>query len=641
MKHFFISLFLFLSGLSNCFAQDDALSSKSQEALGYYSQAQKSMENHDYEAAKTTFKEAIRIDPNFAEALQSLGDILKIQKNYPEAIGYYKQVVKLNPPFIAKTYFNIGEAYFNKMDYASSIEYFELYKKSKALSEDRLKIVNHYLDNANFGKASMESPHPFKPINLGQGVNSKADEYLPSLTVDDSTLLFTRRQNNNEDFYVSQKGSQGKWNDAYYLPGNINRPEYNEGAGSVSADGNTLYFTLCDRPGVIGRCDIYSSERLEDHWGSPHNLGSPINTEGWESQPSISSDGNTLYFVSSRPGGYGGFDIWKTEKDKFGNWGVPVNLGPTINSSGNEISPFIHPDNETLYFSSDGHTGMGGKDLFYSRKGPDGKWAKPVNLGYPINTSGDESSLIVTADGSKGLFASNNLKGFGGYDLYSFDLYLAAMPKKVTYIKGNVLDSSSRERLDAKIEVVRLRDGTVVYSKNSDDLNGSFLAGLKLGETYTFHIMKKGYLLYSENFILTDPPPKNDLDYAKSILIHLRKIALGKKDILRNIFFETNSFILKPESRIELDQVIRFMAINPEVKMEISGHTDNVGEDNKNVILSENRAKTVYNYLIVKGRINPGRFTYKGYGKTQPIETNKTEAGRAKNRRTEFKIIGL
>lgn len=641
MKLFIFLYFILIFLALDVYGQDEPLNSKSQEAIGFFEQAQKSMANHDYEAAKLVLREAIRIDPNFAEAFQSLADILKIQKNYVECIGFYKKVIALNPYFISKAYFGLGEALFNKMDYPGAITYFELCQKSDGLSDERAKIVKKFLDNAYFGKSAMDSPQPFKPLNLGPGVNSSADEYLPSLTVDDSTLLFTRREKNNEDFYVSQMGNQGRWNEAIYLPGNINRPEYNEGAGSVSGDGNTLYFTLCDRPGVIGRCDIYSSERINDHWGTPHNLGPPINTEGWESQPSISSDGNTLYFISSRPGGYGGFDIWRSEKNYYGNWGAPVNLGPKINTPGNEISPFIHPDNETLYFSSDGWVGMGGKDLFYSRRGQDGKWQKPVNLGYPINTSGDESSLIVTADGSKGLFASNNLKGFGGIDLYSFELYQEAMPKKVTYIKGNVVDSLSKNKLEAYIEVVRLRDGVLVYSKTTDRITGSFLAGLKLGEDYSFHISKKGYLLYSENFSLTSPPKKNDLDFAKSILIHLREIALGKKDILKNIFFETNSYVLREESKIELFEIVRFMKLNPNIKMEISGHTDNIGDDKNNLILSENRAKTVYNFLIQFGKLSPNRFTYNGYGKTQPVESNKTEWGRSRNRRTEFKIIGV
>lgn len=639
---FFILTIVFVWVLFNItLGQDNPLSSSSREAIQNYEEAQKVIANHDYEPAKNYLQEAIHLDPNFAEAIEALADVERTQKNYESAIINYKRVLSLNPLFIASTYFSLGEAFFYQMNYTNAIINFELCLKQEGLSEERIRSIHKFLDNAYFGKKSMENPQNFKPMNLGLGVNSSADEYLPSLTVDDSTLLFTRKENKNEDFYVSSMGLYGKWEKARYLPGNINRPEYNEGAGSVSADGTTLYFTLCDRPGVIGKCDIYSSERIIDHWGTPHNLGPPINTESWESQPSISADGTTLYFSSSRPGGYGGFDIWKSEKNFYGNWSSPINMGSTINTPGNEISPFIHPDNETFYFSSDGLIGMGGKDLYYCRKNSEGKWVKPMNLGYPINTSGDESSLIVTADGSKGLFASNNLKGFGGYDLYSFDLYTAAKPQKVTFLKGSIADSASGSKLDAYIEIIRLRDGETVYARSTDKATGAFLAGLKLGENYAFHITKKGFLLYSENFSLTDPKKKNDLEFAKSILISLRKIALGKKDVLKNVFFETNSYILKPESKSELNQVIHFMKINSTVKLEISGHTDNVGEDEKNLILSENRAKSVYNYVIRVGKLPQARFTFKGYGKKQPISSNKTDLGRAKNRRTEFKIIGI
>ncbi len=638
---FFIFSLEILFGFVKVQAQDHAISSSSKEAIQNYDNAQKVIRNHDYEPAKNFLLEAIRLDPNFSEALESLADILRIQKNYSEAIKRYKSILSLRPYFIAKTYFSLGESLFNVMRYPEAIQYFELCEKQSGQSDDRIRSLHRFLENAYFGKKAMENPEPFNPINLGQGVNSTSDEYLPSLTVDDSTLLFTRKENRNEDFYVSILGEGNVWKRAEYLPGNINRPEYNEGAGSVSADGKTLYFTLCDRPGVLGRCDIYTSEWNLDHWGTPHNMGANINTEGWESQPTISADGNTLYFSSSRSGGFGGFDIWKSERNYYGTWGLSVNLGDQINTAGNEISPFIHPDNETLYFSSDGWVGMGGKDLFFSRKSSSGKWNKPINLGYPINTAGDESSLIVTADGAKGLFASNSLKGFGGYDLYSFDLYTGAMPKQVTFIKGNIADSSTRSKLDAFLEVVRLRDGEVVYAKSTDNVTGSFLAGLKMGENYSFHISKKGYLLYSESFSLKDPKKKNDLEYAKSIFINLRKIALGKKDILRNLFFETNSYILKKESKNELSQIIRFMKINPSVKLEISGHTDNIGENKNNQLLSENRAKSVLEYLIKAGKFMPNRFSSKGYGKSQPIASNKTEVGRAENRRTEFKITGL
>ncbi len=641
MKHILLVLLFFNLPIFQVRGQNETLSSTSKEAISSYEKAQNVIASHDYEPAKTYLLEALNLDPNFTEALEALADIYRIQKKYENAEKYYKKVIPFSPPFIQKTYFFLGQTLFYEMNYTEAITYFEICIKSSDAHKDHEITLKKFLANAYFGKKALENPVRYSPFNLGPGVNSFADEYLPSLTVDDSTVIFTRKENSNEDFYVSLLQPGNNWAKAFSLPGNINSMNYNEGAGSISSDGKTFYFTLCERPGVIGHCDIYYSELVHDHWGTPHNLGTPVNTEGWESQPCISGDGNTLYFCSTRTGGFGGYDIWKSEKNIYGTWSIPVNLGSEINTSGNEICPFIHPDDETLYFSSDGWAGMGGKDLYISRKNSHGKWSKAENLGYPINTSGDESSLIVNPDGSEGMFASNSGKGYGGYDLYSFELYSRIRPHKVTFIKGNIADSTTGNKLSAYIEVIRLRDGAVVYAKSTDELDGKFLAGLKLGEDYSFHVTKKGYLLYSENFNLTDPKKKNDLEYAKSIIINLNKIALGRTGILRNIFFETNSFMLKPESKIELRQVINFMKINPEVHLEISGHTDNIGGKIKNDLLSTNRAKTVYGYLIQIGKINPDRFTFKGYGLSQPLASNNTELGRAKNRRTEFKIISL
>ena len=369
----------------------------------------------------------------------------------------------------------------------------------------------------------------------------------------------------------------------------------------------------------------------------PKNLGPEVNTESWESQPSISADGRTLYFTSSRPGGYGGFDIWETEKIGKDHWRKPVNLGPQINTRGNEISPFIHPDDQTLYFSSDGLPGLGGKDLYFSRKTGNGEWSKPVNLGYPINTVDDESTLVITADGKKAYFASDKLNGFGGFDLYSFDLYESARPENVNFIKGNISDEESKEKIDAKVEVIRLKDGKVIYSALSDKVSGDFLAGLPSGFDYAFHVSRRGYLFYSENLSLKDDPGR----LTHSLEIFLRRIAAGKKDILRNVFFDTDSYMLKPESKSELDRLVIFMKMNPGIKIEVSGHTDDHGAKQHNLALSENRAKAVTIYLVSTGKIAISRLTYRGYGETQPLAPNLNEKGRALNRRTEFMITAI
>jgi outer membrane protein OmpA-like peptidoglycan-associated protein len=467
---------------------------------------------------------------------------------------------------------------------------------------------------------------------MGPEINTANDEYLPTATADESMLIFTRKINNNEDFYKSVKVN-GKWQTATYLSDQINTPEYNEGAQSISQDGKVLFFTGCNRPDGLGRCDIYISQKKGDDWSKPYDLPPPVNTPGWESQPSLSSDGRTLYFVSNRKGGYGGYDIWKSTLTGNG-WGEPENLGPNINTVYDEQSPFIHPDDSTLYFCSNGWPGLGGMDLFVSRLGKDGQWQKPENLGYPINTNGDENGLTLTANGKDAFFSSNNLSGYGGYDIYTFELPPNLRPHIVTYVKGTVNDAKTRQPLEAAVEIIDLQKNIPVYQDYSDPDRGDFLATITSGKNYGLNISKSGYLFYSENFSLAGYQAKNPFNIA----VLLQPIEIGSKVILNNIFFDSNKFDLKPESIAELDKLVEFMALNPTLNIEISGHTDDVGNDQANQILSGNRAKAVYQYLI-DNEINASRLVYRGYGKTQPIAPNDSEESRKKNRRTEFKII--
>jgi outer membrane protein OmpA-like peptidoglycan-associated protein len=467
---------------------------------------------------------------------------------------------------------------------------------------------------------------------MGAEINTADDEYLPTATADEKTLIFTRKINSNEDFYKSIK-ADGNWQTARYLSNQINTSEYNEGAQSVSQDGKYLFFTGCNRPDGLGRCDIYIAQKRGEDWAKPFDLSPPINTAGWESQPSISADGRTLYFVSNRKGGYGGYDIWKSRLTDKG-WSEPENLGPNINTAFDEQSPFIHPDDSTFYFCSNGWPGLGNKDLFVSRLGKDGKWQKPENLGYPINSSGDENGLTLTANGSYAFFASNNLNGFGGFDIYTFELPPKLRPHMVTYVKGTVLDAATKQPLDAAVEIIDLERNDIVYGDYSAPDDGSFFTTLVSGRNYGLNISKNGYLFYSENFSLVGHENKNPFE----ITVLLQPIEIGNKVILKNIFFDTNKFDLKPESQAELEKLIDFLTLNKTLKIEVSGHTDNVGNDQLNQVLSENRAKAVYSYLVAKG-IAANRLIYKGYGKTQPISPNNTDEERSMNRRTEFKII--
>ena len=460
---------------------------------------------------------------------------------------------------------------------------------------------------------------------------------MPVVTADEETLIFTRMANNNEDFYTSKK-LENKWNRAVFLSRNINTEEYNEGTQCISPDGMYLFFTGCNRPDGNGRCDIYVCKREGKDWSKPFNLGAPINTSGWESQPSISADGRTLYFASTRPGGLGSSDIWKTELRSDGEWSNPVNLGPNINTPYDEISPFIHPDDQTLYFSSNGWPGFGNKDLFVSRKDETENFQKPVNLGYPINTSAEESGLMVSSNGRTAFFSSSMKGGFGNMDIYSFELPQSVRPNMVTYVKGRVYDAKTKEPLDANIKITRLKTNKTIFEDISDFETGEFLATMPAaGKSFGLSVDKKGYLFYSENFSLEKP---ETVDKPFKLSIPLHKIEVGKMVVLKNIFFETNKFDLLPESKAELQEMISFLNSNPTVSIEIGGHTDNVGDEKANQTLSENRANTVYKYLI-SNKINLSRLTFKGYGESSPMAENTSEDGRQKNRRTEFKIVKL
>jgi outer membrane protein OmpA-like peptidoglycan-associated protein/tetratricopeptide (TPR) repeat protein len=630
MKVSFFFIFLFLSSL--LYAQQRQYSTNDKGAIKYFALANQSLDDHLYDEAIVQLQKAIDEDGKFIEAHSQLADIYRLKWQYKAAIDQYRQVVNLDPEFNRSVYYKVGDCEIHLAEYAEAKQHLEKYLTYDNLSAQSIFMGQKLLNDCNFSLDAMQHPVPFKPINIGPEINTADDEYLPTITADESTLIFTRKINNNEDFYKSVK-IDGKWQTATYLSDRINTPQYNEGAQSISQDGKVLFFTGCNRPDGLGRCDIYIAQKKGDDWSKPFDLSPPINTSGWESQPSISADGRTLYFVSNRKGGYGGYDIWKSTLSDKG-WSEPENLGPNINTSFNEQSPFIHPDDSTLYFCSDGWPGMGGKDLFVSRLGKDGKWQKPTNLGYPINSSGDENGLTLTANGTEAFFSSNNLDGLGGFDIYTFELPANLRPRRVTYVKGIVNDIITKQPLEAAVEIIDLEKDTPVYQDYSSPDEGDFLATLTTGRNYGLNISKNGYLFYSANFSLIGHEDKKPFDIA----VLLQPIEVGNKVILKNIFFDSNKFDIKAESKPELQKLMDFLSVNPTVKIEISGHTDNVGNDQLNQTLSENRAKAVYQYLITNGVI-ADRLVFKGYGKTQPVVSNDTEENRSKNRRTEFKII--
>jgi len=631
MKVAILSFSLFILSIF-AYAQDNRYSTTNQQAIKHFALANQAIDDREYDVALNELRQAVAIDDKFVEAHAQLGDIYRILQQYKDAIEQYKVVITLNPDFSRALYMRLSDSEIREAQYVQAHDHLNKYLTYPNISDFDAYHAKKMIADCEFAIDAMQHPVPFKPINMGPEINTADDEYLPVETADESELIFTRKINNNEDFYKSIK-VDGKWQTATYLSSNINTPEYNEGAQSITQDGKYLFFTGCNRPDGLGRCDIYVAKKEGDDWGKPYDLQPPVNTPGWESQPSISSDGRTLYFVSNRKGGYGGYDIWKsTVTDK--GWGEPVNLGPNINTAFDEQSPFIHADDSTLYFCSNGWPGMGGMDLFVSHLGKNGEWGKPVNVGYPINTSGDENGLSVTANGEYAFFASNKLNGYGGYDIYTFQLPESDRPHLVTYVKGIVTDIKTHQPLDAAVEIIDLEKNQPVYQDYSSADKGDFLATLTAGKNYGLNVSKDGYLFYSANFSLIGVKAKEPYN----LTIELSPIEVGNKVVLNNIFFDTNKFDIKPDSKAELQKLLDFLTQNPSIHIEISGHTDNVGNVQANQILSENRAKAVYQYLVSAG-ISPQRLVYKGYGETQPILPNTSDDNRAKNRRTEFKII--
>ena len=631
MRVFFCSAFLiFLSVFA--FGQERQYSTSNKQALKYFALAVENSDEHLYDEAILQLQNAIEADSKFIEAHEQLADIHRLLQHHKLAIEQYLIVIGLNPDFNRAVYLKIGDEEINNATYADALQHLQKYLTYPNINVKNSNYAQKLISDCLFSIQAIAHPVPFKPVNMGPEINTADDEYLPVATADESTLIFTRKINNNEDFYKSIK-VDGKWQTATYLSDQINTPEYNEGAQSISQDGKYLFFTGCNRPDGLGHCDIYVAQKKGDDWGKPFDLSPPVNTPGWEAQPSISADGRTLYFVSNRAGGYGGYDIWKSTLTDKG-WGEPENMGPNINTAFDEQSPFIHPDDSTLYFCSTGWPGLGGMDLFVSRLGIEGKWQKPENLGYPINSNGNESGLTVTANGDSAFYSSNNLGGYGGYDIYTFELPPKVRPHIVTYVKGIVSDAKTKVPLEAAVEIIDLQKNLPVYQDYSDSTRGDFLATLTAGKNYGLNISRAGYLFYSENFSLMGLEQKKPYN----ITVFLEPIEIGNKVILNNIFFDTNKFNLKPESIAELQKLLEFLNLNPSIHIEISGHTDDVGNDELNQVLSENRAKSVYQYLITNS-ISPSRLVFKGYGKTQPIVPNTDDENRTKNRRTEFKII--
>lgn len=602
----------------------------------------------DTEGSLKEFAAALKADATFIDAqIQQAAVYYKAQKLADAELAFEK-VLKIDPNYEPEVLFSLGNIEVKQEKYAEAADHYEQYLASAKITNDgRLKAEKPAKD-ARFATIATKNPVPFEPKLMGDSVNTpQYSEYLPTVTADGETMIFTRLFARQEDFFQTKKVN-GIWQKA--VPLDELNTDNSEGAQVVSADGNLLLFAAKDRPDGLGSFDIYFSKKIKEKWSVAKPFVA-INTPYWESQPSISADGRTIYFASNRPKGAGGIDIWYVQSEN-GKWSEARNLGAPINTRWDDQTPFIHADNATLFFTSEGHAGMGGKDLFLARRQSDSTWNTPENLGFPINTKENEGTLAVALDGKLAYFARATKADL--YDIYTFELYEKIRPAPVTYVRATVRDAVEKGPLsNARLEFVDLATQKMVAISMTDE-TGGFLTCLPFGKNYALNVSRKDYIFQSENFNLAESATFDkpfDLVFYLQKLINSPskpantegsskppKVEEPKPIVLKNVFFETNKADLRKESRVELNKLRLLLSENPTMKIEISGHTDNVGSDAENLLLSEKRAKSVRDFLVQNG-IATERLTYKGYGKTQPIDSNETETGRAVNRRTAFLIL--
>ncbi len=630
--------FLLLSIIVFAFANAQSYDPEkvNKKAVAIYEKAIEKLQDDQLKEAIPLLNKAIEIDKKYVEAYLSLANVYGELKEYKTAVDYFEKARDMDTSYFL--FFNLPysmnlSAIGRFGDALQAVNSFlalqTINERSRKSGEYRKRTYEFALQYA--AKHSV-SNYVFNPINMGDSVNSPQSEYYPSITINDSVFVFTRRDGYREDFIECTILPNKQYSKSKKLNGDINL-EPKKGAINISQDGEWLVFAAYYPEGV-GDFDLYISYNTPTGWSEPENLGRNVNSEFWDSSPSLSPDNRALYFSSGRPGGYGGYDLYVSYRQTNGKWGLAQNMGPDINTVGDEIAPFIHADNATLYFTSDGLPGYGKSDLYLCRKGSDNKWSLPENLGYPINTIENEGSLFVAADGKTAYYASDRSDTKGELDLYTFELRPDVRPAKTLYVKGKVYDVKTGKGIPSGVELMDNANQKVVTNVQTDETGNYFIA-LPIGKDYTFTVNRKGYLFYSQLF----PLSKNEPDSTYSKDIPLQPIELNASLIMKNILFDTKSSNLQPVSLIEINKLLQLLSENPTLKIQLNGHTDNVGTPSDNLKLSTDRAKAIVDYLVSKG-VDIKRLAYKGLGETKPIADNNTEAGKALNRRTEFVITG-
>jgi outer membrane protein OmpA-like peptidoglycan-associated protein/tetratricopeptide (TPR) repeat protein len=670
----FLLLFL-LAVPALIFAQDDeepqfCVPVNNKKAIELYNKA-KNRKKYDKREERVNFlNKALELEPDFVEAqYQWTREFLATwklgkMKFAPLAI-MYKNIIRLCPNFHSDPYYYLGYDYYEQMDLDTAQKYLKSFLEFKETDEKKYASpadYAHMVDNAKMMIAQIQidiakakKKVPFDPKVL-LPISTKYDEFLCAVAPDDSSFLFTRREpikvmdgsyereEWKETFMIAKRKKDGNFDEGEPMPDPFNK-NLREGGPSLTINGKRLYYTVFANDGAGANADIYFSDYTDnDGWSKPAKVPNINDPTAWDSQPTVSADGNTIFFASDRAGGIGAVDIYMAFRDpKTGQFGKALNLGPGINTPMVEKCPFIHSDSETLYYCSEGMpTGYGGLDIYFVRKDEAGNWRIPENIGYPINSPEDDAGFIVSTDGLHGYFAaepSDKVRGLGvgKYDIYRFELYKEARPQEVTFVRGELKDKDGLAVKGATLEIKNPVTKEVV-SGVVDSTSGNFVVAVnkKVFKEKIVIIAKKDDHAFSATVV--DVKDATFKDPPKDVQLEVKEMAVNERFVINEIHYKTNSAELDPASFIMLDEFASWLKEHPKMKIEIGGHTDNVGKPDANLALSSDRAFTIKAYLEDKG-IDGKRISAKGYGDKAPIADNASAEGRAANRRTEFKIL--
>ena len=645
-----------------------------------------------YKEAIVFYEKAQAFNPNNASLNYKLGLCYMSSVYKFKALPFLEKAEKLNPNVAMDLYYHLGTAQHLDMQFDKAMASFSKYQRAIQADpnatrdpyydlQGKMDDVKMRVDQCTNGKKIVEAPIRVFIDNLGDNINTAYNEYGAVISADESVIVYTARKpgstgdkidpglnENFEDIYIAYKGPDGNWTPNKNVGEPVNTSNHDANSG-MSADGQRFIIYL----GKSNGGDLFESVLNGEVWSKPESLGKKINTDFHESSACYSPDGRTIYFVSDQPeGSFGQHDIYSAQVDEKGVWGNVKNLGAEINTKYNEEAVYMHPDGKTLYFSSQGHMSIGGYDIFKSVLNVQtGKWSKPENLGYPVNTTDDDVFFVISANGRHGYYTSMMKDSRGLRDLYMITFLgaekqmvlnnednllasVAAPVKEVviapvvqvkeaqlTILKGVISDYLSKEVLEAEIEIVDNQENKVIATFKSNSASGKYLVSLPAGKNYGIAVKKDGYLFHSENFDIPNTAAFQTVEKK----IELKKLSVGSKIVLRNIFFDLDKATLRQESTAELNRLIKLMNDVPTLKIELGGHTDSRGSDTYNQQLSEKRAQAVVDYLTKAG-ISAGRLKYAGYGETQLVNgcsngVNCSDVQHQENRRTEFKVLEL